>query len=195
MGNTFIIAEAGDNHNGNFENALKLVDAAVEAGADCVKFQTFVTEEIITKNAKMAEYQINNTGCEESQFSMVKKLELSFYEFKLIKKYCDEKKIMFLSTPFDIPSIEFLEELNIPIFKIPSGEVTNLPYLVKIAQTGKSVILSTGMCEVKDIQLAIQILEDNGCGTITLLHCNTEYPTRKHQIGRASCRERVSCDV
>ncbi|ERI68238.1 N-acetylneuraminate synthase [Clostridium sp. KLE 1755] len=177
MGNTFIIAEAGDNHNGNFENALKLVDAAVEAGADCVKFQTFVTEEIITKNAKMAEYQINNTGCEESQFSMVKKLELSFYEFKLIKKYCDEKKIMFLSTPFDIPSIEFLEELNIPIFKIPSGEVTNLPYLVKIAQTGKSVILSTGMCEVKDIQLAIQILEDNGCGTITLLHCNTEYPT------------------
>lgn len=177
MGNTFIIAEAGDNHNGNFENALKLVDAAVEAGADCVKFQTFVTEEIITKNAKMAEYQINNTGCEESQFSMVKKLELSFCEFKLIKKYCDEKKIMFLSTPFDIPSIEFLEELNIPIFKIPSGEVTNLPYLVKIAQTGKSVILSTGMCEVKDIQLAIQILEDNGCGTITLLHCNTEYPT------------------
>ena len=177
MGNTFIIAESGDDHNGNFENALKLVDAAVEAGADCVKFQTFVTEEIITKNAKMAEYQINNTGCEESQFSMVKKLELSFYEFKLIKKYCDEKKIMFLSTPFDIPSIEFLEELNIPIFKIPSGEVTNLPYLVKIAQTGKSVILSTGMCEVKDIQLAIQILEDNGCGTITLLHCNTEYPT------------------
>lgn len=177
MGKTFIIAEAGDNHNGNFENALKLVDAAKEAGADCVKFQTFVTEEIISKNAQMAEYQINNTGREESQFAMVKRLELTFSQFTQIKEYCDKKGIMFLSTPFDIPSIEFLDRLKIPFFKIPSGEVTNLPYLIKIANCGKKVILSTGMCEVEDIQRAVQILENNGCGDITLLHCNTEYPT------------------
>lgn len=177
MGKTFIIAEAGDNHNGNFENALKLVDAAKEAGADCVKFQTFITEEIISKNAQMAEYQINNTGREESQFAMVKRLELTFSQFTQIKEYCDKKEIMFLSTPFDIPSIEFLERLKIPFFKIPSGEVTNLPYLIKIASYGKKVILSTGMCEVEDVQRAVQILENNGCGAITLLHCNTEYPT------------------
>ena len=129
MKHTFIIAEAGDNHNGSFELALKLVDKAVEAGADCVKFQTFVTENVISKFAEKAEYQKENTGSDESQFDMVKKLELSFEQFREIQKYCQKKGIMFLSTPFDLDSIDFLQEIGIPFWKIPSGEITNLPYL------------------------------------------------------------------
>lgn len=177
MGHVFIIAEAGDNHNGSFENAIKLVDKAVEAGADCVKFQTFVTEEVISKFAEMAEYQKENTGKEESQYEMVKRLELSFEQFEQIQAYCKEKGIQFLSTPFDIPSIEFLNRINIPFFKIPSGEITNYPYLVKIAQTHKDIVLSTGMCNMDEIKDAINVLENNGAGKISLLHCNTEYPT------------------
>lgn len=173
----FIIAEAGDNHNGNYETALKLVDIAIEAGADCVKFQTFITENVISKFAEKAEYQKQNTGTDESQFDMVKKLELSFEEFRNIKKYCDKKGILFLSTPFDLDSIEFLETLHIPLWKIPSGEITNLPYLIKIAKTGKDIIMSTGMCQMQEIKEALTILKENGAGKITLLHCNTEYPT------------------
>lgn len=172
----FIIAEAGDNHNGNYETALKLVDIAIEAGADCVKFQTFITENVISKFAEKAEYQKQNTGTDESQFDMVKKLELSFEEFRNIKKYCDKKGILFLSTPFDLDSIEFLETLHIPLWKIPSGEITNLPYLTKIAKTGKDIIMSTGMCQMQEIKEALTILKENGAGKITLLHCNTEYP-------------------
>ena len=119
----FIIAEAGDNHNGNYNLALQLVDKAVEAGADCVKFQTFVTENVISKFAEKAEYQKQNTGSDESQFEMVKKLELSFEQFRSIQQYCKEKKIMFLSTPFDLDSIDFLEEIGVPFWKIPSGEI------------------------------------------------------------------------
>ena len=159
----FIIAEAGDNHNGNYDTALKLVDKAVEAGADCVKFQTFVTERVISKLAEKADYQKESTGTGESQYEMVKKLELSFEQF--------------LSTPFDLESIEFLQEIDIPFWKIPSGEITNLPYLEKIAHTGKDIIMSTGMCTMEEIQKAIDILKKNGAGKITLLHCNTEYPT------------------
>ena len=173
----FIIAEAGDNHNGNYDTALKLVDKAVEAGADCVKFQTFVTERVISKLAEKADYQKESTGTGESQYEMVKKLELSFEQFRQIKKYCEQKKIMFLSTPFDLESIEFLQEIDIPFWKIPSGEITNLPYLEKIAHTGKDIIMSTGMCTMEEIQKAIDILKKNGAGKITLLHCNTEYPT------------------
>ena len=158
----FIIAEAGDNHNGDYDTALKLVDKAVEAGADCVKFQTFVTERVISKLAEKADYQKESTGTGESQYEMVKKLELSFEQFRQIKKYCEQKKIIFLSTPF---------------WKIPSGEITNLPYLEKIAHTGKDIIMSTGMCTMEEIQKAIDILKKNGAGKITLLHCNTEYPT------------------
>ena len=168
----FIIAEAGDNHNGDYDTALKLVDKAVEAGADCVKFQTFVTERVISKLAEKA-----STGTGESQYEMVKKLELSFEQFRQIKKYCEQKKIMFLSTPFDLESIDFLQEIDIPFWKIPSGEITNLPYLEKIAHTGKDIIMSTGMCTMEEIQKAIDILKKNGAGKITLLHCNTEYPT------------------
>lgn len=177
MGHIFIIAEAGDNHNGNLENALKLVDKAAEAGADCVKFQTFVTEEVISRHAKMAGYQKQNTGIEESQFDMVKKLELSFEDFRQIQAYCRTKGILFLSTPFDLPSIAFLNDIGVPFFKIPSGEITNYPYLAAIGRTHKDVVLSTGMCTVEEIREAIAVLEENGAGRMTLLHCNTEYPT------------------
>ncbi len=177
MGHIFIIAEAGDNHNGNLENALKLVDKAAEAGADCVKFQTFVTEEVISRHAEMAEYQKQNTGVEESQFDMVKKLELSFEDFRQIQAYCRTKGILFLSTPFDLPSIAFLNDIGVPFFKIPSGEITNYPYLAAIGRTHKDVVLSTGMCTVEEIREAIAVLEENGAGRMTLLHCNTEYPT------------------
>ncbi|MEA4821528.1 MAG: N-acetylneuraminate synthase [Erysipelotrichales bacterium] len=177
MNKTFIIAEAGDNHNGNFDLALKLVDIAVEAKADCVKFQTFITENIIAKNAKKADYQIKNTGSTENQFEMVKKLELSFEQFKEIKKYCDKKNILFLSTPFDLDSIDFLNSIEIPFWKIPSGEITNLPYLEKIAKTGKDIIMSTGMATMSEISETLNVLRSNGSGKITLLHCNTEYPT------------------
>lgn len=173
----FIVAEAGDNHNGNFELALKLVDVAREAGADCVKFQTFITEEIISKCAEKAEYQKTTTGAGESQFGMVKKLELSFDQHRQIKAYCDEKGICFLSTPFDIPSVRFLNTLDMPFWKIPSGEITNLPYLLEIAKTKKPVVLSTGMCEPEEIEAAINVLKDNGTPSVTLLHCNTEYPS------------------
>lgn len=177
MEHIFIIAEAGDNHNGSFDNALKLVDKAAEAGADCVKFQTFVTEEVISKYAEMAEYQKQNTGKEESQYDMVKRLELSFEQFRRIKEYCKKRGILFLSTPFDLPSVEFLNSLDVPFFKIPSGEITNYPYLVAIAKTKKDVVMSTGMCTMEEIRAAIAVLEENGAGKITLLHCNTEYPT------------------
>ena len=170
---TFIIAEAGDNHNGNIDLALKLVDAAFEAKADAVKFQTFKTEEIICKTAKMAEYQKKNLGFEESQFDMVKKLELTFDEFTKIKNYCDKKGIQFLSTAFDIPSAKFLNTLNIPIFKVPSGEITNLLLLREINSYKKDVILSTGMATLAEIQDALHILKD--CN-VSLLHCTTEYP-------------------
>ncbi len=177
MPHIFIIAEAGDNHNGSLENALKLVDAAAEAGADCVKFQTFITEEVISKHAQMADYQKRNTGKTESQFEMVKKLELTFPQFEQIQSYCSQKGILFLSTPFDLPSIAFLNRIGVPFFKIPSGEITNYPYLVAIAQTHKDIVMSTGMCTMDEIRQAISVLEDNGAGKITLLHCNTEYPT------------------
>ena len=174
---TFIIAEAGPNHNGDFETALRLVDAAKRAGVDCVKFQTFVSEELISKRAEKAEYQKKTTGADESQYEMLKKLELSFDQFRELKKYCEETEIMFLSTPFDIPSVHFLQELDIAFWKIPSGEITNFPYLVEIAKTHKDVVMSTGMSEMEEIAAAIKVLRENGAGRISLLHCNTEYPT------------------
>jgi N,N'-diacetyllegionaminate synthase len=178
----FIIAEAGDNHNGNFDTALKLVDVAAESGADCVKFQTFITEEIISKKAEKADYQKKYTGVNESQYEMVKKLELSFEQFRKLDLYCKKKRIMFLSTAFDLKSVEFLTTLNMPFWKIPSGEITNLPYLIKIAQTNKDVILSTGMTTVDEIRNAVDVLTNNGAGKITLLHCNTEYPTPMEDV-------------
>lgn len=194
----YVIAEAGDNHNGSFELALKLVDAAKAAGADCVKFQTFRTEEVISTRAEKAEYQKASTGTDESQYEMVKKLELSFDQFRQIKAYCDTVGIRFLSTPFDIPSVRFLREMDMPFWKIPSGEITNLPYLLEIARTKKPVVMSTGMCEMEEIQAALDVLRENGTPKITLLHCNTEYPTPfgdANLRAMASIRERFGVEV
>jgi N,N'-diacetyllegionaminate synthase len=194
----FIIAEAGDNHNGDINLAYKLVDVAVEAGADCVKFQTFITEEIISKKAEMAEYQKKNTGISESQFEMVKKLELSFDDFKKIKAYCDQKGIIFLSTAFDLPSVKFLNQIQIPFWKIPSGEITNLPYLEAIAKTGKKIVMSTGMASLKEIEAALNVLKVNGAKDITLLHCNTEYPTPMEDVNLLAMiqmRNLFNCEV
>lgn len=172
----YIIAEAGVNHNGSFELACRLADAAKDAGADCVKYQTFKSENLVSKNAQKAEYQKKTTG-DSSQQDMLKKLELSFDSFVKLKEYCDKIGICFLSTPFDFDSIDFLNSLNMPFWKIPSGEVTNYPYLVALAKTGKPVVMSTGMCEMSEISDAIKVLKDNGTKDIKLLHCNTEYPT------------------
>lgn len=173
----FIIAEAGVNHNGSLQLAKKLVDVAKESGADCVKFQTFDPEKCVSKNLKKAEYQIENTGAEESQLEMIKKLTLTFEDFIELRGYCNQKEIMFCSTPFDIDSIKFLNELGVPFWKIPSGEITNLPYLMAIAKTGKPIIMSTGMSTIDEIRQAVDVLNENGSGEIKLLHCNTEYPT------------------
>ena len=172
----FIIAEAGVNHNGSFELAYKLVDAAKIAGVDCIKFQTFKSKNLVSHTAKKAEYQKVTTG-DSSQQDMLKKLELSYDEFLALKDYCDQVGICFLSTPFDVDSIEFLNTINMPFWKIPSGEVTNLPYLLALAKTGKPVVMSTGMCEMEEIEAAIKVLRENGTKEIRLLHCNTEYPT------------------
>ena len=176
---TFIIAEAGVNHNGDIELAKKLIDVAVEAGADAVKFQTFKAEEVISEYAPMAEYQRKNIGEEESQLDMVKKLELTYEDFEELKEYCDRKGIMFLSTPFDINSARFLKDLGLEIFKIPSGEITNYPLLKEIGSYKKKIILSTGMADLGEIEDALDILMENGAKkeNITVLHCNTEYPT------------------
>jgi N,N'-diacetyllegionaminate synthase len=180
MGNkTFIIAEAGVNHNGSVEIAKRMIEVAKECGADAIKFQTFKAEEVVSKYAPKAEYQKQTTGEIESHLQMLKKLELSFDDFIVLKEYCDKLGIMFLSTPFDFESIDFLNSLGLEIFKIPSGEITNLPYLEKIGKLRKKVILSTGMADLGEIEDALDIL--TSCGTkkedITILHCNTEYPT------------------
>lgn len=172
----YIIAEAGVNHNGSFELAKKMVDEAKAAGADCIKFQTFVSKSLVSKTAGKAAYQKKTTDADESQLDMLKNLELSFAEFAALKAYCETKKIDFLSTAFDFESIDFLESLGMEIWKIPSGEITNLPYLMRIAKTGKAVILSTGMSTLEEVETALDVLKANGAGAITLLHCTTEYP-------------------
>ena len=173
----FVIAEAGVNHNGSLKLAKQLVDVAKDAGADCVKFQTFVSKNIVSKNAVKAEYQKQQTETEEFQYDMLKKLELSFVEFVELNDYCKSKNIEFLSTAFDFDSIDFLDRLGLNRWKIPSGDITNLPCLIKIAKLNKPVILSTGMSTMDDIRSAIDVLKDNGAGELTVLHCTTEYPT------------------
>lgn len=179
----FIIAEAGVNHNGSLETAKRLVDAAVQAGADCVKFQTYITEEDTSVFAAQADYQKQNTGDGgQSQYEMLKKLELGYEEFRELKRYCGEKGILFLSSPFELRSVAFLEEIGIPFWKIASSEVTNYPFLKKIAQTGKPIVMSTGMCTLQEIRQAVNVLESCGEREIVLLQCNTEYPTPMQDV-------------
>lgn len=182
MKEMLIIAEAGVNHNGDLDLAKKLVDAAKNAGVDIIKFQTFISENVISKNAKKADYQKVNSVKEESQLEMVKKLELTFNEFIELNEYCKSKNIEFLSTAFDFDSIEFLDNLGMKRWKIPSGDITNLPYLMKIAKLNKPVILSTGMSTMDDIRSAVNSLKDNGAGELTVLHCTTEYPTPYNDV-------------
>lgn len=177
MGKVFIIAEAGVNHNGDISTAKKLIDAACDAGADAVKFQTFKAENLVCKTAEKAEYQLETTDSTETQYDMLKKLELTRQMHEELMQYCNEKKIMFLSTPFDRESISLLSDLGIKIFKIPSGEITNLPYLREIAKQQKKIILSTGMSNMDEVKAAVVVLRENGAKDITLLHCNTQYPT------------------
>lgn len=172
-----IIAEAGVNHNGSLDIAKKMVDAAVIAGVDIIKFQTFKAEKLVTKSAVKAKYQQVATDNEESQLSMLKKLELTEEEHQELIKYCKEKEILFLSTAFDLESLALLERFSLPMYKVPSGEITNLPYLIKIAQTGKPIILSSGMSTMEELKAAVKVLLESGAGIITILHCNTEYPT------------------
>jgi len=182
--NVFIIAEAGVNHNGCIKTAKKLIDVAAESGVDAVKFQTFKAESLVSKNAPKAEYQKQTTEADESQFEMIKKLELDVDTHKELMDYCASKKILFLSTPFDHDSIELLNELKLEIFKIPSGEITNLPYLRHIGSLNKQVILSTGMADLGEIEDALDILIAAGTAKdkITILHANTEYPTPMEDV-------------
>lgn len=172
----YIIAEAGVNHNGKLDLALKLCDAAKEAGVDAVKFQTWKTENIVTTQARQAAYQTENTGVEESQFDMLKKLELSYDHFRYIQDYCKKIGIDFLSTPDEEESLEFLVSLGLSFIKVGSGEVTNIPYLRKIASCGKPVILSTGMSTLAQVATAYDTLLQAGAPTVSLLHCTTNYP-------------------
>ena len=177
MNKVFIIAEAGVNHNGSMEIAIKLVDAAASAGADAIKFQTFKAENLVCKNAAKAEYQLETTNEKESQFDMLKKLELTSEMHEQLMAYCKQKEIMFLSTPFDVESLHYLNEKNIAILKIPSGEITNYPFLREIGKTGRKVILSSGMSTLEEVRRAVKVLKESGSKEITVLHCNTEYPT------------------
>ena len=177
MSKIYIIAEAGVNHNGDINIAKRLVDAAVDAGADAVKFQTFKAQNLVCKNAGKAAYQLETTEQAETQYEMLKKLELTEKMHEELVPYCRERGIAFLSTPFDVESVDLLLQYEIPLIKIPSGEITNYPYLKKIGKTGKKVILSTGMSTLDEVRDAVQILKNEGTDKIILLHCNTEYPT------------------
>ncbi|MBR1629448.1 MAG: N-acetylneuraminate synthase [Lachnospiraceae bacterium] len=177
MNRTFIIAEAGVNHNGDLPTALEMVRVAKECGVDAVKFQTFQVDELVSENAAMADYQKKNLASEHtnSQKEMLSRLALEDSDFGKIADFCGEIGIRFLSTPFDVESIHFLSPMQ-DLWKIPSGSVTDYPYLVEVAKTGKEIILSTGMCTMDEVHEAWDVLKKNGCGEITLLHCTTEYP-------------------
>ncbi len=180
----FIIAEAGVNHNGSVDLARKLIDVAVDSGADAVKFQTFKAENLVAKNTQKVDYQKQTTDASESQFDMIKKLEFDVDTHKELIAYCQKKEIMFLSTPFDHESIDMLSDLGLQIFKIPSGEITNLPYLRHIGSLGKKVVLSTGMSNLEEVGDALNILINAGTSkdNITVLHANTMYPTPMEDV-------------
>jgi len=172
----FIIAEAGVNHNGDLEIARRLVNVAAQAGADAVKFQTFKAEKVISTRAPKAAYQVETTGSGESQLEMAKRLELSFDSFRELRAYCEQRGILFLSTPFDEESVDFLADLGVPLFKIPSGEITNFPFLVHVAQKAKPMIVSTGMSTLEEVTAAVRVIQGTGNREMVLLHCTSSYP-------------------
>lgn len=183
MKSVLIIAEAGVNHNGSLENGFRLIDAAVDAGVDYVKFQTFKSEALVSRGAKKAEYQIQNTAnATDSQLEMLKKLELSHEDHETLINYCKEKDIQFFSTAFDLESLQYLKDIGLQLVKIPSGEITNLPYLRKAASLFSEVILSTGMCTMEEVEAAVSVFKQRGVDNITILHCNTEYPTPMEDV-------------
>ncbi|WP_400262030.1 N-acetylneuraminate synthase [Sphingobacterium sp. SG20118] len=185
MSKVIIIAEAGVNHNGDLQKAFQLIDAAVNADVDYIKFQTFKAEKLVSKSARKADYQIQNTGDgNDSQFEMLKKLELSHDDHEQLIAYCKKKSINFFSTAFDLDSLHYLKDIGLELVKIPSGEITNLPYLRKAAKLFPRVILSTGMCTMEDIDAAVAVFLKEGTPieNITILHCNTEYPTPMQDV-------------
>ncbi len=197
MNKTLIIAEAGVNHNGDIRIAKKLIEEAKNCDADIVKFQTFNPAKITSRSATLAEYQKINLGHTDTQFNMLSKLALKQSDFIELKDYCEKIGISFLSTPFDIESIKFLDKLQ-NIWKIPSGEITNYPYLVAIAKTHKDIILSTGMSTLEDVDSAISVLEQHGSGKITILHCTTSYPTAMRHVNlnaMLTLKEHCHCEV
>ena len=184
MSHVIIIAEAGVNHNGSLDMAMQLIDAAAEAGVDYVKFQTFKADKLVSRDAGMADYQKTNTGTDESQYEMLRKLELSAEHHEVLIAYCKKKQVEFLSTAFDLDSIDLRVSMGIKLGKVPSGEITNKPYLEKMARSFERIILSTGMCTMEEITDAIGVMEANGKrrDQITVLHCNTEYPTPMQDV-------------
>jgi N,N'-diacetyllegionaminate synthase len=199
MNKVLIIAEAGVNHNGDINIAMQLIDAAAEAGVDYVKFQTFKAEKLVSKSAHKADYQNANTGVSnESQLEMLQKLELSEVDHHLLIAYCKQKQIKFFSTAFDLDSLDFLKNLGLTLFKIPSGELTNLPYLEKVALIAQEIIISTGMSTIAEIGEAINALRQISDAKITVLHCNTEYPTPYSDVNLMAMdtiRQKFNVDV
>ena len=194
----FIIAEAGVNHNGRLDLALQLCDAAKNAGVDCVKFQTWKTELIISKDTEMADYQKNNLGNSDTQYDMLKKLELSYDNFRIIKEHCDKIGILFLSTADETESLDFICELGMPFIKLGSGEITNIPYLRYCAQKNMPIIISTGMCHLSDVIIAYNTLIGAGAKDITVLHCTTNYPCPMDEVNlnaMSTIKQALKCKV
>lgn len=194
----YIIAEAGVNHNGDRETALKMIDAAKKCGCDCVKFQTFSTEDLVTKTAEKAKYQVENTGDVGSQYQMLKSLELSREDFFLLKRHCEEVEIDFMATPFDCRSVDILDALDVSAYKISSGDITNKLLLEYVADKKKPVILSTGMCTMEEIREAVGWMEKRKNSQITLLHCTSNYPAPYDEVNMnamQTLKEQFSCDV
>lgn len=195
---TYIIAEAGVNHNGNFDIAKQLVDAAAEAGANCIKFQTFIPENVVSRYAEKTDYQKRTTGEAESQLEMLRKLALTSEDFYKLSAYASVKKIDFCSTAFDESSIRLVHQLKCKFWKIPSGEITNLPYLIEIAKYNEPIVMSTGMCNLEEIESAVKIIKDNTNAQLILLHCNTEYPTPFKDVNllaMKTLKEKFKCPV
>lgn len=199
MKKTYIIAEAGVNHNGDINLAYKLIDEARKAEVDCIKFQTFKSENLVSKSTDMAEYQKRNLNDSDmKQIEMLKSLELTYKDYIKLRDYAISKGLDFCSTPFDNESVEFLDTLDMPFWKIPSGEVTNLPYLIKIAKYNEPIIMSTGMCEINEIRESLEYIRKYNDNKIVLLHCNTEYPTPFKDVNlkaMETLREEFDCEI